>query len=297
MASILSLRPWHKQPELLQEGNDITYEEQWILQITGNGARNDNNAVQAQALIASLSAGNAYNFPVIGASHPDNSALKSTGIRIARDNDGSYKFTIGVSFSNSQSDQANSSNPANDFDRATYRYEEVDNYVDVVKDPITNKMIVNTAKRPIFPYPRENKPLTRIVITRNERNYSDKKASGYRNKINSSTCKIKGESYAKRTLKLESWSAVTAFDQDGDEYFIHTYKVLVDPNEHKKTFISVGYEDINGSIPASASLVGRPWKLNEAGSFVSTSYQNDPTQFAEFSNYTLEEVDLNFLRL
>jgi hypothetical protein len=288
MANIVSLEVYHEQDGLDQNGNDITFSEKWLLLINTRSS-----PVVAHSLISALAVGNAYGFVPRNQPHPDNSALKSTGFRIERSNELGLKFIVYNTFSNSQADQADSSDPENDFDRATYRYEEVDNYVDVNIDPITDKIIAHTNGQSVIPAPRESKPLTRIVITRNERNYSDKKASGYRNKLNRSPVKIKGEVYARRTAKLESWSAVTAFDQDGEEYFIHTYKVLINPDEHKRTFISAGIQNKAGRI----TVAGRPIKLKQDGSFYSLADQGDPEVFTSFSNYTLSEIDWSGLRL
>ena len=245
---------------------------------------------------------NGIGAPALGDSHPDLSSLRLISRSIEPLSGGAEDTTIhilSVNYSNdlSLSQSSGDEDPLNI--PAKYTYDQVDTVKGVEVDAFTGNKILNSAGNP-FAAITENFPLTRIVIERNEKTFSNQDASFYRNKINEFSLTIDGEVYGADTVKIERITGSPNIAPSGDTYYKVVYSILIDPDSFVRKVIDRGLKDIDGKPP------GRGVKLDsegagylsqdgdEFGKFLMDS-SDDEVFFIEF--FTLEEVNMGPLNL
>ena len=233
MATIEKLKAADK---LTESGNVLTCTSPYLLVM--NTA---SDVVEAYLALTSAGA------PALGAEHPSLSSLIVIDRAVDHFKNQKDKFTVIVSYSNQRTD-IDEQSQENPLDLpASISMDQVDRQVPVEFDVETGLKIRNSAKRP-FGAITENKPLTRITIQRNERNYNNTTANTMRNTINSSSFRIDGYTYDTGTVKLEKYFGDKQFDNEGNSYYRITYQMLVDEeNGFVRKLIDRGDKDINGA--------------------------------------------------
>jgi hypothetical protein len=224
-------------------GNEITTGDPWILKLSGPA-----NSVEAYNQIESGGAG--FNFPERGEEHPDLESLKMVDYSISHHDDQQGIFIVTVNYSNIREDiDVNTS--VNPLDAPiAYSYDQIDLAEVVLTDQKTGDLIVNFLNKPPASPFIENAPLTRITITKNERRYDNNKAENIRNTVNRQSQRIAGKVYEAGTLKLERFTGSNQFDQNGREYFVITYQILVNKKGFKRKLLQRSTVNIQGKSPS-----------------------------------------------
>ena len=290
MAIISQLYRDKEVPEADVDGNLVTATETWHLILDSVAS-----PIAARALIGALVSGNGFGWMVVGVdSHPDDSAIFSTGFKVSRLSNNTVQFLVTTNLTNEIQD-INNSRKAIDAE-PVYDYQEVDTLIEVDVDPLTGKAIAASNGQPYFPKLQRKGTETRIVISRNELRFDPTFAKNYRDHLNQDTLTIDGRPYAPRTILLESWTGTSAIDVDDSEYYQVKYQALYDPNEHKIELIDAALgPDINGNNP-KVNGTNNVWKLI-AGVFKGKAAQDDPADFETNSFNLHDEINMNNLRL
>ena len=290
MAIISQLYRDKEVPEADVDGNLVTATETWHLILDSVAS-----PIAARALIGALVSGNGFGWMVVGVdSHPDDSAIFSTGFNVSRLSNNTVQFLVTTNLTNEIQD-INNSRKAIDAE-PVYDYQEVDTLIEVDIDPLTGKAIAASNGQPYFPKLQRKGTETRIVISRNELRFDPTFAKNYRDHLNQDTLTIDGRPYAPRTILLESWTGTSAIDTDDSEYYQVKYQALYDPNEHKIELIDAALgPDINGNNP-KVNGTNNVWKLI-AGVFKGKAAQDDPADFETNSFNLRDEINMNNLRL
>ena len=201
------------------------------------------NTVEAYLALTGVGA------PALGDEHPSLSSLLVIDRTIDHFKSQKDKFTVMVSYSN-QRGEIDFQSQENPLDLpASISMDQVDRQVPVEFDVETGLKIKNSAKRS-FGAITENKPLTRITIQRNERNYNNTTANTMRNTINKTSFRIDGYTYPVGTVKLEKYFGDKQFDNEGQSYYRITYQLLVNEEDgFVRQLIDRGDKDINGASP------------------------------------------------
>ncbi len=285
--AIVSLQKGKQQPDAEATGQRVTAEEIWILQLDSHTL-----PIEVVLLINNLSSNNSYNFPVVGNGHSSYSSLISVGFS-PKQKDSSYTYyEISVSFDNDRGTVDSSVAPQDE--QPSYAFDFVDNVLVIERDTETDEVIANTAGTPIIV--TENVPFLRCTIVRNESDYDHKKAKEYIGTINSTGARILGKQFDKETCKLDRWSGVTAYDNEGELYWRITYEILIKDDGFARELIMKGYlaKTDNGDLKPAASSkgwsAGQELKLNEQGKFYALSDQSDPTKFTTKTFNTLRKT-------
>lgn len=245
---------------------------------------------------------NSIGAPALGDAHPDLDSLKV----VARDVEGlagsaddSTVHILSLSYSNSLnlSQQSGAEDPLDMPPK--YIYDQVDTVRGVEVDAITGNKILNSAKNP-FAGITENFPLTRIIIERNEKTFSNQDASFFRNKTNEFSNTIDGEVYGANSVKIERITGTPQNDQAGNTYYKVVYSLLINPDSWERNVIDRGKVDINGKPPA------RNVKLDSEGAGYLSQDDGKVGEFLTDSNddevffisfHTLDEVNIGPLNL
>ena len=244
MANIDELYRQSAADNIDEDGNDLTVEDPWIMKLDAPSSI----VVAYNALILQ---GASFSFPALGDSHPANDSLKAIRRPIEHLSDQQTKFLITVSYSNKREDIDKKSNEDPLRLPAAYSYDQVDRNLPITIDAITELPIQNSAGKPFTDTLTENKPLTRITIVRNERNFNGVKSEDIKNTTNSVPTKIDSYTYETRSLKMESITASKQFDQQDRTYYTITYKVLVNSEGFTRKVIDRGDTNKNGQTPGN----------------------------------------------
>jgi hypothetical protein len=297
MATIVSLKLSDEQPEINRNGNTRTTSQNWVLIMTDR-----TNPIDADIVLYSLGLSNQYGFPSLAGTPLGTTGLLSGAYKTKR-SDGSseragYLFRITVNYSNNSNLSAMSEDPVDA--SPMYRSENVRKEVEITIDPITKLLLASTNGQLVFPRFTKNRILKRWIIVRNERNYNDTRSQNTIEKINSDSMGINGNTYVPRSLLLESWEGDPQFDAEGNEYFVCTYKILVDVEElHRVSFLDVSTErDLDGNLPPNAipgKAVTQPAKLDGNGLYLDAAGQKDPAQYSLLLSWVNEETPFSFL--
>lgn len=277
MATILSLVRYDQQPAVRRNGNNITASEVWCLTTAARVL-----PLEADGALYSLGLRNPYGFPAIqGTPHPTTTGVLSLGYSTMREDQAQvgYVFKVTVNYSNSNRVTAASKDPT---DAAPlYRSENVLVEEETDIDQVSGDPIVNSLGYLFFPKQIRTRTLKRWIITRNERKYDDIRSQETVNKLNDDNLSINGRAYPRLSCLLESWEAEPKFDPDGRQYFVHTYKILIDLEKfHAIELIDVGVEkDINGNPPPGrdpGKTITQPAFLDGNGSYLPLDKQKAP---------------------
>lgn len=244
MATIDQLFRQSAADDIDEDGNDLRVNDPWIMFL-------DEPSSIVVAYNAMISQGGSFGFPALGAEHPSNESLKAISRNIEHFSDQQTKFLITVNYSNKREDIDKKSNEDPLRLPASYSYDQVDRNLPITIDAVTGLPIQNSAKKPFTDTLTENKPLTRITITRNERNFNGVKSEDIKNTTNSVPTKIDSYTYDTRILKMESITASKQFDQQDRTYYTITYKVLINPEGFTRKVIDRGDTNINGQTPGN----------------------------------------------
>ena len=295
MATIESLVLSDVQPEITRAGNNRTTGQNWKLTLSDRISQ-----IDADLMLYSLGLNNIYGFPSFAGTPLGSSGLLSGSYKTRRAGDKKvgYFFNITVSYTNNSGLSAMSEDPV-DAD-PIYRSENVRKEIEATIDPIANKIIATSNGREVFPRFTTNRILKRWIIMRNERRYDDARSQNTVDRLNSDSIGINGNTYPARTLLLESWEGDPQFDAQGNEYFICTYKFLVDfEEEHQVSYLDVSTEkDINGDLPPSAipgKVLTKADKLDGNGAYLPKDQQADPTKYTLLRAWVNEEKSMSFL--
>lgn len=266
-----------------QSGNLLTASEVYLLKDATS-----TNCVAALTEAATL------NLPDLGDSHPSNSSAKAVDISASHYVGEGSVFSITVAYTNEREviDFKSSANP---FTLPTdVNYDQVDNLTTILKDTVTGLAFKNSAGDLFTTAFQENKPLTRITLRRNERDFDAKKAATLRNKVCPNSVKIDGFTYEANTAKLERYIASKQFDQFNRDYFVVTYQILINEDTFIRNIFNVGHKDIkNTPVGTDFIIPGQTFGLlNLEGFFIDP--KSDP--FVLPFN-TLEVEDWSFLGL
>ena len=244
MATIDQLFRQSAADDIDEDGNDLRVNDPWIMFL-------DEPSSIVVAYNAMISQGSSFSFPALGAEHPSNESLKAISRNIEHFSDQQTKFLITVNYSNKREDIDKKSNEDPLRLPASYSYDQVDRSLPITIDAVTGLPIQNSAGKPFTDTLTENKPLTRITITRNERNFNGVKSEDIKNTTNSVPTKIDSYTYDTRILKMESITASKQFDQQDRTYYTITYKVLINPEGFTRKVIDRGDTNINGQTPGN----------------------------------------------
>jgi len=244
MATIDQLFRQSAADDIDEDGNDLRVNDPWIMFL-------DEPSSIVVAYNAMISQGGSFGFPTLGAEHPSNESLKAISRNIEHFSDQQTKFLITVNYSNKREDIDKKSNEDPLRLPASYSYDQVDRSLPITIDAVTGLPIQNSAGKPFTDTLTENKPLTRITITRNERNFNGVKSESIKNTTNSVPTKIDSYTYDTRILKMESITASKQFDQQDRTYYTITYKVLINPEGFTRKVIDRGDTNINGQTPGN----------------------------------------------
>lgn len=266
-----------------QAGNLLTASEVYLLKDATS-----TNCVAALTEAASL------NLPDLGDSHPSNSSAKAVDISASHYVGEGSVFSITVAYTNEREviDFKSSTSP---FSLPTaVTYDQIDNLTTVLKDTVTGAAFKNSAGDLFTTAFQESKPLTKITLRRNERDFDAKKAATLRNKVCPNPVKIDGFTYEANTAKLERYIASKQFDQFNRDYFVVTYQILINEDTFIRKVFDIGNRDNkNNAAGADFVLQGSTLGLLDgAGQFQLPSA--DPIVL-EFN--TLEVEDWSFLGL
>lgn len=295
MATIVELVLGDVQPEITRSGNNRVTGQNWKLTLNERATQ-----IDADLLLYSLGLNNVYGFPSYAGTPLGTSGLLSGSYKTKRAGDQKvgYFFNITVSYSNNINTSAMSEDPV-DAD-PIYRSENVRKELEAIIDPIAKKVIATSNGKEVFPRFTTNRILKRWIIMRNERTYDDARSQNTVDRLNSDVVGINGNSYDPYSLLLESWEGDPQFDSEGNEYFVCTYKFLVDFEEHHQvTYLDVSTEkDINGDLPPSAipgKALTKADKLDGNGAYLPKEQQSDPTKYTLLRAWVNEDKPMNFL--
>ena len=243
------------------QGNTIESTEVWLLTLSTIPS----STVAAYSALDTASSG--FGFPPKGGSHRDLDSLIMINYDVAHLDSQKAKFEVTVNYTNDreETEQFGSDDPLDV--PADYDYQQVDRQIVITEDQVTGLAIQNFAKEPILGI-TENKPLTRIVIKRNEPSFNNARAQTFRNSVNSSSVTIQGDVYTSGTAKLELFAGTLMRDQNDNEYFAITYTVLINEDGFIRKIPNRGTKNIFGNPPNSLvrGSDGAAY-LNEDGSF------------------------------
>ena len=242
-------------------GNEVTAGEVWFMRLSTSSS-----TVEAYNEIES--GGQAFGFPVRGASHADLSSLKMIDYSIAHKDEDQRIFTVTANYSNSR-EERDTNTSTDPLDAPIYyTYDQVDLAVPVLYDQDTGKLILNLlGKPPLSPFV-ENEPLSRITIVKNQHNYNNEQAEDIRNTVNKQSQRINGKTYIAGTAKLERFTGNNQYDQDGNEFYIVTYQILINKKGFKRTMMERSKTNKYGNPPVKL-IVGDDGAafLDEDGTF------------------------------
>jgi hypothetical protein len=224
-----------------QSGNILTATEVWQLL----------DATSADC-VAAITEATVLGLPELGDSQQSNSTTRAVDISAVHDQDQGNVFAITVSYTNERTvlDISSSQSP---FTLPTaVTYDQVDNLTVVLKDTVTGLAFKNSADDLYTTAFQENKPLTRITLVRNERDFDAKKAATLRNKVCPNAVKIDGFTYEANTAKLERYTASKQFDAGGSSgYFRVTYQILINEDTFIRKVFDIGNRDAKKNSPGA----------------------------------------------
>ncbi len=283
MASISSMND--REGTLTDSGGTVTVQDLYLLTMDA-----PSNTVEAFDILQIVGA------PEIQDPHPNKGGLLVVSRALAhKDASDTTLFILTVNYSNSisLSEQGNAENP---LDVPTkYTYDQVDEVLAVEIDPNTNKRIVNSAGRP-FSAITENFPLTRIIVQRNEKTFSEGDADYYRNTMNRGPITINGDLYGNNNVKIERITGSPQTDTEGTVYYQVVYSAVIKNPDWKRLVVDRGTVDINGKPPGrNVRLDSEGAGLLLEGDFQTADYDDEEVALIEFS--TLREVSYGPLRL
>lgn len=298
MAVILSLKRFDQQPPVNRQGNMVTANEVWCMTLSSRVS-----PIEADSMLYALGPSNVYGFPAVpGLRHPDNDSILSTGFNTDRNSDRNnvgYVFHTTVNYSNSAVVTTASADPT-DAD-PLYRSENVLVEYETEVDPIEKILITNSLGNLFLPKQRRTRTLKRWIITRNERTYNDIRSEETVEKLNKDFLNINGRSYPPRSCLLESWEGTPQFDANGREYWVNTYKILVDVKGlHLVELVDVGVQpDLAGNEPPT-KVPGRPTTqpaFLSFGFYLPKEKQLNPklTDISILKYWVNEETNMSFL--
>lgn len=304
MANITELYRSADEPQVSTSGATTTASEIWIMKIDSTVT-----TIEANVLLKALQPNNSFEFTVVGSLHPLDTSLLILGFTaIQAEKAKTYtKFFVTTSSSNDK-DQADA-NVVPAQAQSSYSFDSVDYEVIVSEtqgvsrvDPsntlgltLKDEAIQNTNGVGIVV--TEPEKIQEVTITRNEDRFSLKETVKHLNRVNSATVKLIGESFEPGQCRLDRWSAVDAYDAEGNLYYIVTYKISV-ANENdffERRFISRGVVDKNGK-PAPIALgylADTEYKLQEDGTFFALADQVDPKKYYAQSFVTKKSSNWN----
>jgi len=268
------------------EGNTVTAGDPWLLHLDTipSSAVAAYNAIQVQ--------GFGFGFPRRGASHPNLSSLLMVDYTVEHYDGQKSIFMVTVNYTNDREET-----DENGFDDpldipADYDFQQLDRQVVITLDAVTGEPLQNYAGTPYLAV-TENKPLTRVVVVRNERNYNNSEAESLRNKTNKRSMRIDGYSYKKGVVKLEVFVGTKRRDQEDNIYYTVRYSLLINDELHTRKIPNRGAKNKKGR-PAPGALTAGDGAANlaEDGTFL----PKDAAVLIDEWN-TLGEADLSVLRL
>lgn len=284
MASIARI---NAADSLTEVGNTLTLNDPYLLTMDSNS-----NTAQAWAILNSIGA------PKLGQSHPDIRSLVVIDRSVDHFEGQRKKFIVNINYSNERTSIDRQSNEDPLDLPASYTFDQVDRMVPVTHDAETGKKIANTANQP-FSSITENKPLTRITITRNERDYNNSDSEKARNRVNKRSMRIDGIPYAAGTVKLELYAGTKQFDSEGNTFYNITYKLLINEEGFKRSLVNRGTKGIgeDGKLVSAGRNIPKDFEgasyLDADGKFI----VNPSAEPIELEFDTLEKADLHLLRL
>lgn len=241
--SIVSLARKSAVDSTSVSGNTVTSGQPWILKLSAPAS-----TVEAYNQVDT--SGSGFGFPNRGSGHPDLSSLKMIDYDVSHKDEQQTLFTITVNYSNER-EEIDTNTATNPLDLPiSYSYDQIDLAEVVLEDQETGDLILNFLDKPPSTPFVENAPLTRITIIKNERRYNNAKAEDIRNTVNKQAQKIKGTTYPSGQLKLERFTGSNQFDQDGREYFVITYQILVNKKGFKRKLLQRSAVNKFGQSPA-----------------------------------------------
>ncbi len=224
------------------EGNIVNSTEVWILHLSTIPS----STVSAYSALDTQASG--FGFPKKGSSHTDLSSLIMVSYDVSHYDSQKAIFLVTVNYTNDR-DETEQNGSDDPLDVPTdYDYQQVDRQVVITLDAVTGLPLQNYANQPYLGV-TENKPLTRITVARNERNYNNSEAEGFRNTVNKSSLRIDGYSYKAGTAKLELYVGSKKTDQEGNTYYTVRYSVLIDTERHTRKIPNRGTTNANGRPP------------------------------------------------
>ncbi len=223
-------------------GNEITAGDPWIMRLSG-----PSSTVAAYNSIES--SGSGYGFPLRGDPHADLESLKMIDYSVAHLDSEQELFIVTANYSNVREiiDLNAASNPLDL--PISYSYDQVDLATPVLFDADSGDEILNLLGKPPTSPLIENKPLSRITVVKNERRYNNGRAENIRNTINRSAIRINGTTYTGGTAKLERFTGNNQFDQNGREYYVITYQILINKEGFKRKLAERGTVNKFGRPP------------------------------------------------
>jgi len=286
MASITKFARVPAGDNIETEGNLVTAGDPWLLHLDTipSSAVAAYNAIEVQ--------GSGFGFPKRGASHPDLKSLLMVDYTVEHYESQKAIFSVTVNYTNDREvTDLNGSDDPLDIP-ADYDFQQLDRQVIITQDAVTGETLQNYAGTPYLAV-TENKPLTRVVVVRNERNYNNSEAESLRNKTNKRAMKIDGYSYDKGVIKLEVFVGTKRRDQDDNIYYSIRYSLLINEELHARKIPNRGAKNKKGR-PAPRGLTAGDGAANlaEDGTFL----PKDDKQLIDSWN-TLGEADLSVLRL
>lgn len=240
--SIVSLGRKSAEDNTTVSGNTVTADQSWIMRLSAPAS-----TVTAYNQI-DLS-GSGFGFPDRGSGHDDLDSLKMIDYDVSHKDGQQDLFTVTVNYSNER-EVIDTNTATNPLDLPiSYSYDQIDFATPVLFDAVTGKEILNLNGKPFTSPLIENKPLTRITVVKNERQYNNDRAEDLRNTVNRQSQTIKRTTYRAGQLKLERFTGSNQFDQDGREYFVVTYQILVNKEGFKREIAERGTVNKFGKPP------------------------------------------------
>ncbi|HIO50825.1 TPA: hypothetical protein EYN23_26220 [Candidatus Poribacteria bacterium] len=241
--SIVSLGRKSAEDNTTVAGNTVTADQSWIMRLSAPASTvTAYNQVDAS--------GSSFGFPDRGSGHDDLDSLKMIDYDVSHKDGQQDLFTVTVNYSNER-EVIDTNTATNPLDLPiSYSYDQIDLMAVVLEDQVTGDLIENfLGKPPASPF-IENEPLTRITITKNERQYNNDRAEEIRNTVNQQAQRINGRVYPAGQLKLERFTGSNQFDQDAREYFVVTYQILVNKKGFKRKLLQRSTVNTFGQSPA-----------------------------------------------
>ena len=241
-------------------GNEITAGNPWIMRLS-----DPSSTVTAYNSIESGGAG--FGFPLRGDPHADLESLKMIDYSVSHLDTEQELFLVTANYSNVR-EVIDTNAATNPLDLPiSYSYDQVDLIEVILEDQETGDLILNyLGKPPSTPF-TENLPLTRITVIKNERRYNNETAESIRNTVNATTQRINGKSYTAGTVKLERFTGNNQFDQNGREYYVVTYSLLVNKKGFKRKFMQVSDKNKFGNPPSDKVEFNGIAYIDEDGTF------------------------------